>query len=58
MTRLRNNGIRRVAVVDERGALVGVVAVDDAIRMLSRMLSDIAGAVNREQRVERTLRAG
>ena len=58
MTRLRNNGIRRVPVVDERGALVGVVAVDDAIRLLSGMLSDIAGAVSREQWVERTLRAG
>lgn len=56
--RMESAGIRRMPVVNERGCLTGVIAIDDAIGMLSKMLVGITGAVRREQRLERELRHG
>lgn len=54
---MRIGGIRRVPVVDTRGALVGVVAIDDAFDVITSFMCDITGSVKSEQRQERRWRA-
>jgi len=54
---MRVAGIRRVPVVDVRGALTGVIATDDALDLITTFMCDIAGSIKHEQRVERRVRA-
>lgn len=54
---MRMAGIRRVPVVDARGALAGVVAIDDAFDVITGFMCDITGSVKNEQRQERRSRA-
>jgi predicted transcriptional regulator len=49
---MRLAGIRRVPVVDVRGALVGIMAIDDAIDVITGLMCDIAGSIKSEQRQE------
>lgn len=53
---MRTAGIRRVPVVDVRGALVGVLAIDDALDLITRFMCEITGSVKSEQRHERRAR--
>lgn len=55
---MRMAGIRRVPVVDMRGALAGVVSIDDAFDIITGFMCDITGSVKNEQRQERHSRAG
>jgi CBS domain-containing protein len=55
---MRMAGIRRVPVVDSRGALTGVFALDDAVELVAGLLCDIAGSIKTEQRHEWHKRAG
>jgi CBS domain-containing protein len=52
LARMRAHGIRRMPVVDDDGALVGLVAFDDILEFLSGELSDLAALVSRERRHE------
>ncbi len=45
---MRDEGVRRVPVVDDRHELVGVVALDDLILAVSSNLSSIAEAIRKE----------
>ena len=49
---MRIAGIRRAPVVDARGTLTGVGAMDDAIDRVAGYLCDISGSVKSEQRQE------
>jgi CBS domain-containing protein len=49
---MRLSGIRRVPVVDARGALSGVVALDDLIGVISGLLCEVSGSIKSEQRQE------
>lgn len=49
---MRLAGIRRLPVVDARGSLTGVIALDDAIVAVTGMLSDLSTSIGREQRQE------
>jgi Mg/Co/Ni transporter MgtE len=49
---MRLAGIRRVPVVDTRGALVGVIAADDAIDLIAGFLGDISASIKHEQSQE------
>jgi predicted transcriptional regulator len=42
-------GVRRVPVVDQQDALVGVVSIDDVLEHLAGQLSRLAEALRREQ---------
>jgi CBS domain-containing protein len=53
---MRLAGIRRVPVVDVRGALTGILALDDAIDLVAGLLCDITGSIKSEQRQEWRLR--
>lgn len=52
LQRMRSHGIRRMPVVDEEGALVGLVAFDDLLEFLSDELAELTALVSREQRQE------
>jgi CBS domain-containing protein len=49
-------GFRRAPVVDARGALMGIMTVDDAIEVITGLMCDIAGSIKSEQRQERRRR--
>jgi CBS domain-containing protein len=57
LARMRETGLRRMPVVDEAGRLVGLVAMDDLVDYVARLLGDVAGAIRNEQRIERAVRA-
>lgn len=52
MQAMRLAGIRRVPVVDVRGTLTGIIAVDDVIDVIAGLLGDISGSIKNEQRQE------
>ena len=54
--RMRTGGVRRVPVVDGAGALVGILALDDLIELISEQLTDLVGLLTTELRHERELR--
>lgn len=45
---MRLAGVRRVPVVDDRGALSGVIAVDDASDVVTRLPCDLSGSIKGE----------
>ena len=49
---MRTAGIRRVPVTDIRGGLTGIIALDDAIDVITGLLCDITGSIKSEQRQE------
>jgi Mg/Co/Ni transporter MgtE len=48
--------VRRIPVVDTRGALVGILAIDDLLEVVSEQLSGLVKVISREQERERELR--
>ncbi len=50
--KMREAGARRLPVVDARGALVGMLSLDDTISMLSEGLSDMAELLHKESERE------
>lgn len=57
LTLMEEVGVRRVPVVNSKGALSGVLALDDALRTIASQLTKIAGCIGNEQKVERHVRA-
>ena len=53
---MRAKGIRRIPVVDNDGALAGIVAADDLVALLADELSAMAKLFTREQKREAGLR--
>ncbi|HPL63981.1 MAG: CBS domain-containing protein [Syntrophales bacterium] len=53
---MRTYGIRRIIVTDERGALIGILSIDDLLDLLAGELTDVIRIVNAEQKRERELR--
>jgi CBS domain-containing protein len=49
---MRLAGVRRVPVVDARGALTGIMAIDDAIGVVAGLVCDIAGSIRSGQQQE------
>ncbi|NTW36095.1 MAG: CBS domain-containing protein, partial [Syntrophobacteraceae bacterium] len=55
--RLRARSIRRVPVVSDRGALQGILSVDDLIGYLCEEMTDLAKLIAHQQNREREERA-
>lgn len=53
---MRAQGVRRLPVIDERGALAGVLCADDILEVLSEELYCLAAMVARGERHEREQR--
>ena len=49
---MRFKGVRRLPIVGEDGALVGIVAVDDLVALFADELSELSKVIAREQMVE------
>ena len=49
---MRLKGVRRLPIVGEDGALVGIVAVDDLVALLAAEFSELAKVIAQEQWVE------
>ena len=49
---MRLKGVRRLPIVGEEGALVGIVAVDDLVALFADELSELSKVIVREQMVE------
>ena len=54
--RMRARGVRRVPVISETGALVGILALDDMLELLSEELSLLARLTARESEQEQKKR--
>jgi CBS domain-containing protein len=54
--RMGERGVRRVPVVNDAGALVGILAVDDMIAIAAEQLSGLARLVSRERSREQKRR--
>ena len=54
--RMRREGVRRVVVVDSRGALVGILAVDDILEVLAEEMTDLAQIAYRQVEREEAVR--
>lgn len=53
---MRQQGVRRIPVVDAKRAVIGVLALDDALPLLSSQLRSIAEIVGNQRREERKVR--
>lgn len=49
---MADKGVRRLPVTDEKGALVGIVALDDMLLLLTKELGALSKLVEREQKNE------
>jgi CBS domain-containing protein len=49
---MRRRGVRRAPVVDARGMLVGIVTLDDLLRLVAGQLNDLAATVSQELALE------
>ena len=52
LERMRWKGIRRVPVIDENGALIGIVTLDDLLEIVAEEMNDMAKLISREQLLE------
>jgi CBS domain-containing protein len=53
LKKMQSSGIRRLPVVNDEGALEGIVTFDDVIELLSEELADLAKLLDQEQKRER-----
>lgn len=56
ITTMRQKGIRRLPVVDDNGALVGIITLDDLIDLIAEQLKSLAELIGRQQDLEKKYR--
>jgi CBS domain-containing protein len=53
---MKTNGVRRLPVVSKKGALVGLLTVDDILELVAEQLDAVVDLVSKEQARERRTR--
>ena len=53
---MRENGVRRIPVINGEGVLAGILTVDDVIDVLAEELNDLTRLISREQLREHQVR--
>lgn len=53
---MRKQGVRRLLVVNAKGILIGMLAVDDLLELLGEQVSSLVELIRTEQKHERTVR--
>jgi CBS domain-containing protein len=53
---MRDKGVRRIPVVNEKGGLEGLLSVDDILELLAEQLTDLVSLIGKEQSRESKLR--
>jgi len=56
LEKMREHGVRRLPIVDETGALVGILTIDDVLQHLAAQHRELVALVGREQLHERQYR--
>ncbi len=56
LMQMRENGVRRLPVVDGKGQLVGILTADDVIGLVARELAEVWALIVRQQGRETELR--
>jgi len=56
IVKMSDHGVRRLPVVDDAGALVGIVTVDDLMELIAEQLTDLVRLVSNELVGERARR--
>lgn len=57
LMQMRENGVRRLPVVDKAGRLVGILTADDVIGVVARELAEVWALIVRQQGRESELRS-
>ncbi|MDZ7828548.1 MAG: CBS domain-containing protein [Halofilum sp. (in: g-proteobacteria)] len=56
--RMHERGVRRAPVLDDEGALVGVLSLDDVIELVAEEMTEMSGLLRREREHERDTQSG
>lgn len=56
MQLMRRKGVRRIPVIDDKGALAGIVAVDDLVGLLAEEMSELSKLIVHQQAHEAQIR--
>ncbi len=56
LNQMRDAGVRRIPVVSEQNALVGILSTDDIVQLLADEMTEVAKLISREQRREMATR--
>lgn len=57
LTLMRTKGVRRLPVINDNKALVGIITLDDITALLAGMLFNVVGIVDQQQQIETKQRA-
>ena len=49
---MRRKAVRRAPVIDDKGGLIGIITMDDLLKLLSEELSELAKLIDRETEKE------
>jgi len=56
LNEMRDAGVRRIPVVSDQNALIGIVSTDDILQLLADEMTEVAKLISREQRREMATR--